>query len=172
MATAAKKTSAKKSTAKKSTGKKAANKTVATRKTASKKNESIDLKGRVEQLLEDMKQRAETAKEQQQKAGLATLGAYGKAYDFAVEQINKAKEQRDERVTELVKRGEQVRDQAKERLDDIDMPKLNMDSLKMDSVKDSVQEQVDSLKESVEDMREKMNDSFENMKEKMTPAKA
>jgi hypothetical protein len=67
---------------------------------------------------------------------LAGLGIYGKAYDQAQEQINglpKLLEERrkkaDKMYKELVKRGEKLEKDAKSVMQDIELPKLELDSL-------------------------------------------
>lgn len=162
MATAKK--AAKKSPAKKAPAKKAVAKKTAAKKTAA---DNASLKERVEQLVEDVKARAKDAQENGQKASLATLGLYGKAYDVVAEKLEEANGKRDEQMNELVSRGEAVRNDIKARFEKIEVP-----SMDLDSVKESFQKQVDSLKDSAEDMREKMNESFDNLKEKVAPAKA
>ncbi len=67
---------------------------------------------------------------------LAGLGLYGKAYDQAQEQINslpkQLEEQRkkaDKMYKELVKRGAKLEKDAKIAMQDIELPKLELDSL-------------------------------------------
>ena len=67
---------------------------------------------------------------------LAGLGIYGKVYDQAQEQINSLPKQLEERrkkadkiYKELVKRGEKLEKDAKSVMQDIELPKLELDSL-------------------------------------------
>lgn len=67
---------------------------------------------------------------------LAGLGIYGKVYDQAQEKINGLPKQLEERrkkadkmYKELVKRGEKVEKDAKNAMQDIELPKLELDSL-------------------------------------------
>jgi hypothetical protein len=67
---------------------------------------------------------------------LAGLGIYGKVYDQAQEQINSLPKQLEERrrkadkmYKELVKRGEKLEKDAKSAMKDIELPKLELDSL-------------------------------------------
>jgi hypothetical protein len=67
---------------------------------------------------------------------LAGLGVYGKAYDQAQEQLSGLQKQMETRrkkadkmYKELVKRGEKVEKDAKGVIKDIDLPKLELDSL-------------------------------------------
>jgi hypothetical protein len=67
---------------------------------------------------------------------LAGLGIYGKVYDQAQEQINSLPKQLEERrkkadkiYKELVKRGEKLEKDAKSVMQDIELPKLELDNL-------------------------------------------
>ena len=67
---------------------------------------------------------------------LAGLGIYGKVYDQAQEQISSLPKQLEERrkkadklYKELVKRGEKLEKDAKSAMQDIELPKLDLDSL-------------------------------------------
>jgi ATP phosphoribosyltransferase len=67
---------------------------------------------------------------------LAGLGIYGKVYDQAQEQINSLPKQLEVRrkkadkiYKELVKRGEKLEKDAKSVIQDIELPKLELDSL-------------------------------------------
>jgi hypothetical protein len=79
---------------------------------------------------------AARAQEAGRNAFLAGLGFYGKAYDQAQEQFNSAQSQLEDRrkkadklYKELVKRGKKVEKDAKIAIKDIDLPKLELDSL-------------------------------------------
>jgi chromosome segregation ATPase len=76
------------------------------------------------------------AQEMSRNAFLASLGFYGKAFDQAQEQFDNLQEQlearrkkADKTYKELVKRGKKVEKDAKEALDDIDLPKFELESL-------------------------------------------
>jgi hypothetical protein len=76
------------------------------------------------------------AQEAGRNAFLASLGFYGKAFDQAQEQFNSMQDQLEDRrkkadklYKELVKRGKKVEKDAKVALKDIDLPKLELDSL-------------------------------------------
>lgn len=79
---------------------------------------------------------AANAQETGRKVFLASLGVYGKAYDQAQEQLGglqKLMETRrkkaDKVYKELVKRGEKLEKDAKVAIKDIDLPKLELESL-------------------------------------------
>ena len=79
---------------------------------------------------------AAKAQEASRKAFLASLGFYGKAFDQAQEQFNSMQDQMEDRrkkadklYKELVKRGQKVEKDAKVALKDIELPKLELDSL-------------------------------------------
>jgi hypothetical protein len=79
---------------------------------------------------------AATAQETGRNVFLAGLGFYGKAYDQAQEQIGTLQKQvearrkkADKLYKELVKRGEQLEKDAKGVIKEIELPKLELDSL-------------------------------------------
>jgi hypothetical protein len=79
---------------------------------------------------------AVSAQETGRSVFLASLGVYGKAYDQAQEQLSGLQKQMETRrkkadkmYKELVKRGEKVEKDAKGVIKDIDLPKLELDSL-------------------------------------------
>ena len=91
---------------------------------------------------------------------LAGLGFYGKAYDQAQDQFNSIQDQLEERrkkadkmYKELVKRGKKVEKDAKGAIDDIDLPKLELDSLtdrkKLEKQLDKAKARFEELKDSV-----------------------
>jgi hypothetical protein len=103
---------------------------------------------------------AAQAKETGRNAFLAGLGFYGKAYDQAQEQYNTIQDQLEERrkkadkmYKELVKRGKKVEKNAKGRIDDIELPKIELDSLtdrkKLDKQLDKAKARFEELKETV-----------------------
>ena len=76
------------------------------------------------------------AQEAGRNAFLASLGFYGKAYDQAQEQFNNIQDQlearrkkADKAYKELVKRGKKVEKDAKKAVDEIELPKLELESL-------------------------------------------
>lgn len=79
---------------------------------------------------------AATAQETSRNVFLAGLGFYGKAYDQAQEQMSSLQKQMEERrkkadkmYKELVKRGEKLEKDAKVAFRDIELPKLELDTL-------------------------------------------
>jgi len=100
------------------------------------------------------------AQEAGRNAFLASLGFYGKAYDQAQEQFNSLQDQLEERrkkadkmYKELVKRGKRVEKDAKVALDDIELPKIELDSLtdrkKLEEQLEKARARFDELKEAV-----------------------
>lgn len=76
------------------------------------------------------------AREASRNAFLASLGFYGKAFDQVQEQFDGLQKQMEERrakaddmYQELVKRGKKVEKDAKVALDDIELPKIELESL-------------------------------------------
>ena len=103
---------------------------------------------------------AARAQETGRSAFLAGLGFYGKAYDQAQEQFNSLQSQMEDRrkkadklYKELVKRGEKVEKDAKGAIDDIELPKLELDSLtdrkKLEKQLDKAKARLEELKDSV-----------------------
>ena len=79
---------------------------------------------------------AARARETGRNAFLAGLGFYGKAFDQAQEQFNSIQEQLEDRrqkadklYQELVKRGRKVERDAKGAIKDMELPKIELDSL-------------------------------------------
>ena len=79
---------------------------------------------------------AERAREAGRNAFLAGLGFYGKAFDQAQEQFSSLQDELEARrkkadklYKELVKRGKKVENDARGAIEDIDLPKLELDSL-------------------------------------------
>ena len=100
------------------------------------------------------------AQEASRNAFLAGLGFYGKAFDQAQDQYSSIQDQLEDRrkkadklYKELVKRGKKVEKDAKVALKDIEMPKLELDSLtdrkKLDSQLKKVKARLEELKETV-----------------------
>ena len=103
---------------------------------------------------------AAKAQEASRKAFLASLGFYGKAFDQAQEQFNSMQDQMEDRrkkadklYKELVKRGQKVEKDAKVALKDIELPKLELESLtdrkKLDKQLKKVKARFAELKETV-----------------------
>ena len=124
--TAPKKTTAKRKPAAKTTAKKAtAKRKPVARKAAPKKT--------ARKAAPDFSARAQEA---YRNAFLASLGFYGKAFDQVQEQFNTLQDQlearrakTDKACKELVKRGAKVEKDAKKAINDIDLPKLELDNL-------------------------------------------
>lgn len=103
---------------------------------------------------------ANRAREAGRNAFLAGLGFYGKAYDQAQDQFSSLQDELEARrkkadklYKELVKRGKKVEKDAKGALDDIDLPKLELDSLtdrkQLEKQLDKARERFDELKGSI-----------------------
>lgn len=100
------------------------------------------------------------ARETGRGAFLASLGFYGKAYDQAQEQFSNLQEQlkdrrgkTDDLYQELVKRGEKVEKDAKKAIDEIELPKLELDSL---TDRKKLEEQLDKAKARFEELKERL----------------
>ena len=118
----------------------------ATRRKAAAGNGTLDLANR--------------AQEAGRNAFLASLGFYAKLFDQAQEQFSSIKDQLEARrkkadklYLELVKRGQKVEKDAKVALKDIDLPRLELDSLadrkKLEAQLKKVRARFVELKESV-----------------------
>ncbi len=103
---------------------------------------------------------AAKAQEAGRNAFLASLGFYGKAYDQAQEQFGNMQDQLEARrkkadklYKELVKRGQKVEKDAKVALKEIELPKLELDSLtdrkKLEKQLKKVKARLVELKENV-----------------------
>jgi hypothetical protein len=103
---------------------------------------------------------AARAQEAGRNAFLASLGFYGKAYDQAQEQFNSLQDQLEERrkkadklYKDLVKRGKKVEKDARKAVDELELPKLELDSLtdrkKLEARMDKAKARFEELKESV-----------------------
>lgn len=103
---------------------------------------------------------AAKAQEASRNAFLASLGFYGKAFDQAQEQYKSIQDQMEDRrkkadklYKELVKRGQKVEKNARVALKDIELPKLELDSLtdrkKLDKQLKKVRSRFAELKETV-----------------------
>ena len=98
------------------------------------------------------------AQEAGRNAFLASLGFYGKAYDQAQDQFNSIQDQLEERrkkadkmYKELVKRGKKVEKDAKGAIDDIELPKLELESL---TDRKKLEKQLDKAKARFEELKE------------------
>ena len=100
------------------------------------------------------------AQETGRNAFLASLGFYGKAFDQAQEQFNSIQDQLEERrkkadkmYKELVKRGKKVEKDAKSAIDDIELPKIELESLtdrkKLDKRLEKAKARFEELKDTV-----------------------
>ena len=106
-------------------------KPVATRKTAAKSKPAVKKVSKKSTV--DFGARAQEAG---RNAFLASLGFYGKAFDQAQEQFDNIQDRMEARrkkadkmYKELVKRGKKVEKNAKSALDDIELPKIELDNL-------------------------------------------
>lgn len=133
---------------------------------------------RVAELLADFRAKATQTAEQAQatgkKAGLAYLGMYGTAYDFAKDQYAKAVDAREARIASFVKRGEAVQDEAKAALEGIELPKSvrDMKELDADAVKDMIKARVEDAKSRADEMGDMASAKFEELKGRVMPASA
>jgi len=104
---------------------------------------------------------ATRAREAGRDAFLASLGFYGKAYDQVQEQFDSLQDQLEERRSkaddmykELVKRGKKVEKDAIKVIEDIDLPKFELDSLtdrkKLEAQLDKAKARFDQLRDRVE----------------------
>jgi len=103
---------------------------------------------------------AANAQETGRNVFLAGLGFYGKAYDQALEQFNglqkelaERRKQADKAYKELVKRGAKLEKDAKGALEEIELPKLELESLtdrkKLEQRLKKAKARFEELKESV-----------------------
>jgi len=136
---------------------KTAPKTAAKRKPVTKRKPAAKRKSAAKKTTPEF---ASKAQEASRKAFLASLGFYGKAFDQAQEQFNSMQDQMEDRrkkadklYKELVKRGQKVEKDAKVALKDIDLPKLELESLtdrkKLDKQLKKVKTRFAELKETV-----------------------
>ena len=102
----------------------------------------------------------ERAREAGRNAFLASLGFYGKAFDQAQEQFNSLQDdletrrkKADKTYKELVKRGKKVEKDAKEAIDDMDLPKLELDSL---TDRKELDKQLKKARERFEELRDSL----------------
>ena len=144
MAEQAKKAAPKRKAATKTTAKrKPAAKKTAARKPAAKKPVTVQTR----------------VTEASRNAFLASLGLYGLAFDQMQEQLknaegelNSRRKKADKLYQDMVKRGEKVEKQAKEAIDEIDMPKIEVPTLdrsKLEAQLEKAKARFAELKESV-----------------------
>jgi hypothetical protein len=103
---------------------------------------------------------AARAQEAGRNAFLASLGFYGKAFDQAQEQFSHLQEQLEERrgkaetlYQELVSRGRKVERDAREALQEIELPRLELDSL---TDRKRLDEQLDKARARFKELKENM----------------
>ena len=141
---ASRKPAAKKTTAKRAAPKKTAARKAAPKKAAAKKAPEF----------------ATRAREAGRNAFLASLGFYGKAFDQVQEQFNSLQSdlearraKADKQYKALVKRGQKVEKDAKSAIEDIELPKLELDSLtdrkKLDANLKKAKARFEDLRDSV-----------------------
>lgn len=179
----AKKASAKKAVVKKTATKKSPVRKVVAKKTAKPRKAAAKVEAKVEskaaELFADFQAKAEQAAVVGKKAGLAYLGMYGKAYDFAKDQYAKAVEAQEANFAALVKRGEVVQDDAKARIDDFDLPEFELPAMDAESVKGRMKARVTAIKSQVETAKDKTEElvdvattKLDELKDKMMPTSA
>lgn len=135
----------------------AGRKQAAARKTATTKKAAGKRQAAARKAQPDL---AARAREASRNAFLASLGFYGKAFDQVQEQFNSVQSQLEARrkkadklYVELVKRGEKVEKQARNAIDDIELPRIDFDSItdrkKLEAQLDKARERFSELKDSV-----------------------
>jgi len=103
---------------------------------------------------------AARAREASRNAFLASLGFYGKAFDQVQEQFTSMQSQLEARrkkadklYAELVKRGKKVEKQARTAIDDIELPRIDFDSIadrrRLEAQLEKARERFSELKDSV-----------------------
>jgi hypothetical protein len=143
--------------------KKAASKTTSRRKAPARKKAAARRKTAPGRKAAASKAKSEDfaarAQEISREAFLASLGFYGKAYDQMQEQFDQLQDAMEERrknagklYRDLVKRGEKVEKQAKGRIESLDLPKFELESLtdreKLEAQLDKVKARLDGIAES------------------------
>jgi hypothetical protein len=103
---------------------------------------------------------AARAREAGRNAFLASLGFYGKAFDQAQEQFSHLQQQLEERrekadmlYLELVRRGRKVEKDAREALQEIELPRLELDSL---TDRKRLEDQLDKARARFKELKENM----------------
>lgn len=147
MATTAKKAPAKKAPAKKVAAKKAAPKKTASKaapkKVAAKKTASSNFRNTAE------------------KAVNVYFGIIGQGFDAVKENLETARKDNDKRIKQLEKRGAKLRTELTGRIENLDMPKVDMPEF--DTVVEDVKAQITKVQGQVEDV-------VENVREKLKAA--
>jgi len=159
--TTARKTAPKRKTAPRKTAaqrkpapkRKAAPRKAAPRKTTARKNTAR--KAAPRKSTPDFTERAQEAG---RNAFLAGLGFYGKAYDQAQERFDslqsrmeKRRKDADKLYKELVKRGQRVEKDARSALDDLELPKIDLDNL---TDRKKLEAQIEKARARLEELRE------------------
>ena len=138
MATTAKKAPAKKAPAKKVAAKKAAPKKTASKaapkKVAAKKTASSNFRNTAE------------------KAVNVYFGIIGQGIDMVNENLGTARKENDKRIKQLEKRGAKLRTELTGRIENLDMPKVEMPEF--DTVVEDVKAQINKVQGQVEDVVE------------------
>jgi hypothetical protein len=169
---AAKKTAPRKSAARKTTAKrKAAPKSTVRSTVRSVENKAAAVErdvrkagrkaeGRINEIEKSARELVNNAQETSRNAFLASLGFYGKAFDQVQDQFNSLQSElearrakADKQYKELIKRGKKVEKDAKGALEEIELPKLELDSIadrkKLDARLKKVKARFEELRDSV-----------------------
>ena len=115
---------------------------------------------RLNELEKSARELVSNAQETSRNAFLASLGFYGKAYDQVQEQFNSLQSEpearrakADKQYKELIKRGKKVEKDARGALEEIELPKLELDSItdrkKLDARLKKVKARFEELRGSV-----------------------
>ncbi len=159
---AAKKTTAKRKAAPKSTVRSTVrsveNKAAAVERDVRKAGRKAET--RLNEIEKSAREIVSNAQETSRNAFLASLGFYGKAYDQVQEQFNSLQSElearrakADKQYKELIKRGKKVEKDAKGALEEIELPKLELDSItdrkKLDARLKKVKARFEELRDSV-----------------------
>lgn len=156
----AKKTAAKKTAAKKTARKTTARKTAA-RKTTARKTTARKAAPKQNAAVKQAEEFGVQAREAGRNAFLASLGFYGKAYDQLQEQFSNIQDEltarrkkADKVYQDLIKRGKKVEKDAKSAINDIELPKVELDNL---TDRKELDKQLKKAKARFEDLREQVN---------------
>lgn len=160
--TAAKKTTAKRKAAPKSkvrsTVRSVENKAAAVERDMRKAGRKAE--GRLNEIEKSARELVNNAQESSRNAFLASLGFYGKAFDQVQDQFSTLQSElearrakADKQYKELIKRGKKVEKDAKGALEEIELPKLELDSIadrkKLDARLKKVKARFEELRDSV-----------------------
>ena len=116
--------------------------------------------GRINEIEKSARELVNSAQETSRNAFLASLGFYGKAFDQVQDQFNSLQSElearrakADKQYKELIKRGKKVEKDAKGALEEIELPKLELDSIadrkKLDARLKKVKARFEELRDSV-----------------------